>query len=155
MYTINVFSDLSVSLYAELTFCYKSVINSMIFALLCSSAVISLFQIVYHCFMLTFFVHRFIKFWLLYFFREADEQSNRVANAAKKLGLKCKDDVAVLMYNEPDFLWTFFGRFYGSVVKILVSLQLHESIIDNYFWLSWTIYIHNIIINNNTNKTNK
>ena len=35
---------------------------------------------------------------------------NRVGNAVKKMGLKCGDNVAMLMFNGPEFLWTYLGK---------------------------------------------
>ncbi|XP_063415991.1 long-chain fatty acid transport protein 6-like [Mytilus trossulus] len=44
-----------------------------------------------------------------YSFTEVDKMANKVANVALGLGLKQGDTVAILIYNEPAFVWTWFG----------------------------------------------
>ena len=38
-----------------------------------------------------------------------EEQANRVANMVRRLGLKVGDTVALMVRNEPAFIWTFLG----------------------------------------------
>lgn len=45
-----------------------------------------------------------------YSFTEVDKMSNKVANVALGLGLKQGDTVAIMVYNEPAFVWTWFGK---------------------------------------------
>ena len=44
-----------------------------------------------------------------YSYAEVDRMANKIANVALGLGLKQGDTVAMLMYNEPTFIWTWFG----------------------------------------------
>ncbi|XP_063415992.1 long-chain fatty acid transport protein 2-like [Mytilus trossulus] len=44
-----------------------------------------------------------------YSFMEVDKMANKLANVALGLGIKQGDTVAMLMYNEPAFVWTWFG----------------------------------------------
>lgn len=46
-----------------------------------------------------------------YSFMEVDKMANKLANVALGLGIKQGDTVAMLMYNEPAFVWTWFGTF--------------------------------------------
>ena len=46
----------------------------------------------------------------IYTYEYMDEQSNRVANIAMQWGLKVGDTVAIMMQNEPAFIWTFLGK---------------------------------------------
>lgn len=39
-----------------------------------------------------------------------NDQANRVANIAMKWGLKLGECVAIVMENEPSFIWTFLGK---------------------------------------------
>ncbi|XP_013421672.1 very long-chain acyl-CoA synthetase [Lingula anatina] len=49
-----------------------------------------------------------------------NEQSNKVARLAEEeWGLKCGDTVAIMIYNEPEFIWTFIG-----LLKIGVGVAL-------------------------------
>ncbi|XP_052077883.1 long-chain fatty acid transport protein 2-like, partial [Mytilus californianus] len=45
-----------------------------------------------------------------YSFMEVDKMANKLANVACGLGIKQGDTVAILMYNEPAFAWTWFGE---------------------------------------------
>ena len=45
-----------------------------------------------------------------YTYKFMNEQANRVARAAMKLGIKRGDTVAMVIYNEPAFLWTYLGK---------------------------------------------
>ena len=44
-----------------------------------------------------------------YSYAEVDRMANKIANVALGLGLKQGDTVAMLMYNEPTFIWTWLG----------------------------------------------
>ena len=46
----------------------------------------------------------------VYTYRFMDRQMNKAARVGKQMGLKTADTVAVLIHNEPAFLWTVFGR---------------------------------------------
>lgn len=45
----------------------------------------------------------------VYSYDYVDRQATKVANLAISLGLKEKDTAAILMYNGPEFIWTFLG----------------------------------------------
>lgn len=45
----------------------------------------------------------------IYTYEFVNQQACKVANVALSLGLKPKDAVALLMLNEPAFIWTFLG----------------------------------------------
>ena len=42
-------------------------------------------------------------------YRTVDRNANKVARTGLGLGLAPNDVVALMMYNEPEFLWTFLG----------------------------------------------
>lgn len=44
-----------------------------------------------------------------YSYAEVDRMANKIANVALGLGLKQGDTVAMLMYSEPTFIWTWLG----------------------------------------------
>ena len=46
----------------------------------------------------------------VYTYEFIDQQANRVANMMRQLGLKLDDTVAVMIHNEPAFLWTLLGE---------------------------------------------
>lgn len=46
----------------------------------------------------------------VYTYRFMDEQANRVANIAAKWGLGIGECVAMMVENEPAFIWTFLGK---------------------------------------------
>lgn len=46
----------------------------------------------------------------IYTYEFMNEQACKVANIAFTLGLKLGDTVAILMLNEPAFIWTFLGK---------------------------------------------
>ena len=58
-------------------------------------------------------------------FAQVEKMANRIANVALDLGLKQGDTVAILMYNEPAFVWTWFGiyTYYGSRFFLDVCLS--------------------------------
>ncbi|XP_035667841.1 very long-chain acyl-CoA synthetase-like isoform X1 [Branchiostoma floridae] len=45
----------------------------------------------------------------VYTYRDMDIMSNKVANFFRGEGYRCGDTVAMLIYNEPAFIWTFLG----------------------------------------------
>ncbi|XP_035668111.1 very long-chain acyl-CoA synthetase-like [Branchiostoma floridae] len=45
----------------------------------------------------------------VYTYRDVDVMSNKVANFFRGEGYRCGDTVAMLIYNEPAFIWTFLG----------------------------------------------
>ncbi|XP_070543325.1 long-chain fatty acid transport protein 2-like [Ptychodera flava] len=45
----------------------------------------------------------------LYTYRDIDKLSNKFANLLIGRGMKCGDRVALFMYNEPAFIWTYLG----------------------------------------------
>ena len=47
----------------------------------------------------------------VYTYGEMQKQINKVANMAVAMGLKKDDIVAIIMYNEPAYLWTWMGRY--------------------------------------------
>ena len=46
-----------------------------------------------------------------YSYEQMNKQANRVANAALSIGVKKADVVAMLQYNGPAFIWTYFGEY--------------------------------------------
>ena len=46
----------------------------------------------------------------VYTYEEMDRMACRVANVAKSWGLKPRDCVAIMIQNEPAFIWTFYGK---------------------------------------------
>ena len=47
---------------------------------------------------------------IVYTYEDMDRMACRVANIAKSWGLKPRDCVAIMIQNEPSFLWTFYGK---------------------------------------------
>ena len=47
----------------------------------------------------------------VYTYEFIDQQANRVANIAAKWGLGIGQCVAIMIENEPSFIWTFLGKF--------------------------------------------
>ncbi|CAG2197034.1 unnamed protein product [Mytilus edulis] len=59
-----------------------------------------------------------------YSFTEVDKMANKVANVALGLGLKQGDTVAMMIYNEPAFVWTWFGSdLYTAIEDIAEDLE--------------------------------
>lgn len=54
----------------------------------------------------------------IYTYEYIDRQATKVANLALSLGLKQKDTVALLLFNGPEFIWTFFGKYYFNTHSI-------------------------------------
>ncbi|XP_067666872.1 long-chain fatty acid transport protein 2-like [Haliotis asinina] len=52
-----------------------------------------------------------------YTYEFVDQKANQVARAALKLGLKAKDVAAIMMTNEPAFLWTYFDEELSSALE--------------------------------------
>ena len=50
----------------------------------------------------------------IYTYEYMDAQSNKVANIALQWGLKAGDTVAIMMQNEPAFIWVFLGKSIGQ-----------------------------------------
>ena len=49
----------------------------------------------------------------VYTYEYMDKKANQVARAALSLGLKRGDTVALMIYNEPAFIWTYLGRYWS------------------------------------------
>lgn len=47
----------------------------------------------------------------VYTYEFMDEQANKVANIAAKWGLGIGECVAIMIENEPSFIWTFLGKY--------------------------------------------
>ena len=47
----------------------------------------------------------------MYTYGFIDQQANKVANMMRKVGLKMDDTVAMMIHNEPAFVWTMLGEF--------------------------------------------
>jgi solute carrier family 27 fatty acid transporter 2/solute carrier family 27 fatty acid transporter 6 len=45
-----------------------------------------------------------------------NEQANKVANIAAKWGLKVGECVAIMIENEPSFIWTFLGMCFLFII---------------------------------------
>ena len=54
----------------------------------------------------------------IYSYEFMNDQANRVANIAAKWGLKVGECVAIMIENEPSFIWTFLGMFVFIILKI-------------------------------------
>ena len=48
----------------------------------------------------------------VYTYEFMDQQANRVANMMRQLGLKLDDTVAMMVNNEPAFIWTLLGELF-------------------------------------------
>ncbi|KAK6188295.1 hypothetical protein SNE40_004500 [Patella caerulea] len=57
-------------------------------------------------------------------YKFVDEQANRVARVCLDLGLKKRDTVAIMIQNEPAFLWTFFGLQKIGIKVALINYHL-------------------------------
>ncbi|GFO36884.1 very long-chain acyl-coa synthetase [Plakobranchus ocellatus] len=67
---------------------------------------------------------------VVYTYEAMDAISCKVANIAKSWGLKPRDCVAIMIENEPSFIWTFYGllKLGVSVAFINYNLRLHPLI---------------------------
>ncbi|XP_046354705.2 very long-chain acyl-CoA synthetase-like [Haliotis rufescens] len=64
-----------------------------------------------------------------YTYEFVDQKANQIARAALKVGLKAKDVAAIMMLNEPAFLWTYFGLQKIGVSVSLINYHLrHKSL---------------------------
>lgn len=61
----------------------------------------------------------------IYTYEFVNEQACRVANIALKLGFKFGDTVAILMLNEPAFIWTFFGKLNVTFISFKNAVNEH------------------------------
>ena len=50
----------------------------------------------------------------VYTYEFMDQQANRVANMMRQLGFKLGDTVAIMINNEPAFIWTLLGKLFIS-----------------------------------------
>eukprot|EP00058_Branchiostoma_floridae_P027770 XP_002613261.1 hypothetical protein BRAFLDRAFT_68226 [Branchiostoma floridae] len=62
----------------------------------------------------------------LYTYKDVDVMSNKVANFFHGDGLTCGDTVAMLVYNEPAFIWTFLGLAKLGVKIALLNTNLRN-----------------------------
>ncbi|XP_046574399.1 LOW QUALITY PROTEIN: very long-chain acyl-CoA synthetase-like [Haliotis rubra] len=53
-----------------------------------------------------------------------DQQANRVANVVRTWGLSVGDTVAMMIYNEPAFVWTFLGLQKMGIEAALINFNL-------------------------------
>nr|KAG5697723.1 hypothetical protein BaRGS_006245 [Batillaria attramentaria] len=60
----------------------------------------------------------------VYTYEFMEEQANRVANMMRNLGLKRDDTVALMIHNEPAFVWTFLGLQKLGVACALINFNL-------------------------------
>ncbi|KAK7484499.1 hypothetical protein BaRGS_00024255 [Batillaria attramentaria] len=60
----------------------------------------------------------------VYTYEFMEEQANRVANMMRNLGLKRDDTVALMIHNEPAFVWTFLGLQKLGVAVTLINVHL-------------------------------
>lgn len=68
----------------------------------------------------------------LYTYEFMNEQACRVANAALGLGLKLGDTAAILVSNEPSFIWTFLGlQKIGVAVAFLNTNNRHKPLLHS------------------------
>ncbi|XP_071105006.1 long-chain fatty acid transport protein 2-like [Haliotis cracherodii] len=64
-----------------------------------------------------------------YTYEFVDQKANQIARAALKLGLRAKDVAAIMMTNEPAFIWTYFGLQKIGVSVSLINYHLrHKSL---------------------------
>ena len=58
----------------------------------------------------------------IYTYEFVNEQANKTANIAAKWGLKIGECVAIMIENEPAFIWTFLGMLIMFAYEYLVQL---------------------------------
>ena len=63
----------------------------------------------------------------VYTYEFIDQQANRVANMMRQLGLKADDTVAMMIHNEPAFLWTMLGE------KVILFLMYALMVLNMHF----------------------
>ncbi|XP_069137266.1 long-chain fatty acid transport protein 2-like isoform X2 [Argopecten irradians] len=61
-----------------------------------------------------------------YTYKHVEEKANQVARAALKMGLKAGDVAAVLMYNQPDLIWTYLGLQKIGVEQAFINHNLRS-----------------------------
>ncbi|XP_059148320.1 long-chain fatty acid transport protein 2-like [Physella acuta] len=66
----------------------------------------------------------------IYTYEFVDQMACKIANIAKSWGLKPRDCVAIMIQNEPSFIWTFLGlqKLGITVAKINFNLRMHPLI---------------------------
>ncbi|KAK3731937.1 hypothetical protein RRG08_044996 [Elysia crispata] len=64
---------------------------------------------------------------IVYTYEDMDRMACRVANIAKSWGLKPRDCVAIMIQNEPSFLWTFYGLQKLGVAVSFINHNLRSS----------------------------
>ncbi|KAK3601065.1 hypothetical protein CHS0354_029291 [Potamilus streckersoni] len=62
----------------------------------------------------------------LYSYSFVDQQANRVARAAMEIGLKQDNVVAIMVYNEPAFLWLYLGLMKLGIRTALINFNLRS-----------------------------
>ncbi|XP_019640807.1 PREDICTED: very long-chain acyl-CoA synthetase-like [Branchiostoma belcheri] len=72
----------------------------------------------------------------VYSYKDVDVMSNKVANFFREEGLKCGDTVAMLVYNEPAFVWTFLGLAKLGVKMALLNTNLRSRSLLHCFTVS-------------------
>ncbi|KAK7115985.1 long-chain fatty acid transport protein 2-like [Littorina saxatilis] len=60
----------------------------------------------------------------VYTYEFMDEQANKVANVMRELGFQCGDTVAMMIHNEPAFIWTLLGLQKLGVAVALINVNL-------------------------------
>ncbi len=69
--------------------------------------------------------HNFLTFGEATFsYAEIDQNSNRVANALRELGLRSNDRLAIFLPNSPDFLFCWFATIKLNLTMVPVNIQL-------------------------------
>ncbi|XP_060068914.1 long-chain fatty acid transport protein 2-like [Ylistrum balloti] len=61
-----------------------------------------------------------------YTYRQVEEKANQVARAALDMGLKVGDVVAVMMFNQPDLIWTYIGLQKIGVQQAFINHNLRS-----------------------------
>lgn len=61
-----------------------------------------------------------------YTYKDVDKKANQVARAAIEMGLQAGDIVAVMMYNEPAFVWTYLGLQKIGIQQALINHNLRS-----------------------------
>ena len=58
-----------------------------------------------------------------YTYRQVNEKANQVAHAAMEMGLSQGDLVALLMFNEPAYVWIYLGKYYINISFLLTEYE--------------------------------
>ncbi|KAL3866075.1 hypothetical protein ACJMK2_043414 [Sinanodonta woodiana] len=64
-----------------------------------------------------------------YTYKDVNERSNRVARSALQIGLKAGDTVALMIYNEPAFIWSYLGFLKIGVRMALINFNLRSRLL--------------------------